>query len=98
MRNPFVPKATVLALVLFAVTIPLVAGPAARAPKSGDTLSVALVGQGVVTATAAPTMSGAATAEGSPAAGDPHDHLPDLDRDHPGTFAIPKKRVDRPGF
>lgn len=43
MRNPFVPKATVLALVLFAVTIPLVAGPAARAPKSGDTLSVALV-------------------------------------------------------
>ncbi|EKA60954.1 peptidase M36 fungalysin [Janibacter hoylei PVAS-1] len=49
------------------------------AAAAAATLSVALVGQGVVTATAAPTTSGAATAEGSPAAGDPHDHLPDLD-------------------
>ncbi len=43
MRNQCVPKAIVLALLLLAFAVPISAGTAARAPKAGDTLSVALV-------------------------------------------------------
>ena len=60
------------------------------AAAAAASLTIALVGQSAVTASAAPGSSDSAADQDSPAAGDPHDHLPDVDNRSSGSAAPSK--------
>ena len=60
------------------------------AAAAAASLTIALVGQSAVTASAAPGSSDSAADQASPAAGDPHDHLPDVDNRSSGSAAPSK--------